>query len=273
MFCLAAALGLHALPAAAAIVVSGPDTIVAAGSSIQVPLTVSNTTPADSSDIQGLVLTVKIDAGAAATPFITNIDLLTNTVWSGHVGPATIATPPGGNLPQYQSRDLLTNLGGEFINANGLLATVTIDTVGAPLGLSWLSFADPLHPGRDSLFLNGLGEALPSQFSPLSLTIALAGDATLDNKVDAFDLNLLASHWQQQQNATWSSADFTHDGKVDAFDLNLLAAHWQFGVTLTPSLSTQNSGLITQDFASVPEPTSFLLLFPALLPYRRRPHR
>jgi hypothetical protein len=63
----------------------------------------------------------------------------------------------------------------------------------------------------------------------LILVQAHVGDATLDDKVNAFDLNALASHWQQQSNSWWFEGDFNYDRIVNAFDLNLLAANWQFG--------------------------------------------
>jgi hypothetical protein len=58
-------------------------------------------------------------------------------------------------------------------------------------------------------------------------TPATVGDAALDGKVDPFDLNLLAAHWQQDPGSLWVAGDFTGDGKVDPFDLNVLAANWQ----------------------------------------------
>jgi pimeloyl-ACP methyl ester carboxylesterase len=60
----------------------------------------------------------------------------------------------------------------------------------------------------------------------------VAGDTNGDGSVDAFDLNMLATHWQQPLNATWTEGDFNADGKVDAFDLNLLATNWQTGAAL-----------------------------------------
>jgi hypothetical protein len=110
----------------------------------------------------------------------------------------------------------------------------------------------------------------------LLITPALFGDANLDLAVDAFDLNLLAAHWQQPANALWSDGDFNADGVVNAFDLNLLAAHWQSTSLLSASpLSIQDSGLRTQDSvppSPIPEPTSLLLLaLPSLTLLRRRP--
>jgi hypothetical protein len=93
------------------------------------------------------------------------------------------------------------------------------------------------------------------------IVMAHNGDASLDGKVDALDLNILAAHWQQQTGALWSAGDFTGDGKVDALDLNVLAANWQFGTAVLASVP-------------VPEPAS-LLLFSAPLLYiaTRRRHR
>jgi len=114
----------------------------------------------------------------------------------------------------------------------------------------------------------------PTDDNALIIVQATFGDATLDNKVDALDLNLLAAHWQQQQNALWSAGDFTGDGKVDALDLNLLAANWQFTSSLTAALAQ----LPFNDYqlqvpANVPELTSMALLLPTTLLLTRRPSK
>jgi RHS repeat-associated protein len=60
--------------------------------------------------------------------------------------------------------------------------------------------------------------------------VAIPGDATGDGSVDAFDLNVMASHWQAPTTGTdaekFAQGDFNLDGMVDAFDLNVLAANW-----------------------------------------------
>jgi len=94
----------------------------------------------------------------------------------------------------------------------------------------------------------------------LIIVMAHNGDATLDSKVDALDLNILAAHWQQQSGALWSAGDFTGDGKVDALDLNVLAANWQFSSALEALAAALPPGMI------VPEPTSLLFLVAAWLP-------
>jgi hypothetical protein len=112
----------------------------------------------------------------------------------------------------------------------------------------------------------------------LILTVARLGDANLDLQVDAFDLNLLAAHWQQSSGALWSAGDFTGDGAVNAFDLNALAANWQFGVTGTGlqsfTAALADYPLLAAAVAQVPEPAT-LAVMPAaallLLRRRRRP--
>jgi RHS repeat-associated protein len=56
------------------------------------------------------------------------------------------------------------------------------------------------------------------------------GDATGDASVDAFDLNIMATHWQMTVTGTdaqkIAQGDFNLDGMVDAFDLNVVAANW-----------------------------------------------
>jgi len=53
----------------------------------------------------------------------------------------------------------------------------------------------------------------------------LGGDANLDGKVDANDLNILGLNWLQNVNG-WCSGDVSADGLVDANDLNALALNW-----------------------------------------------
>jgi hypothetical protein len=70
----------------------------------------------------------------------------------------------------------------------------------------------------------------PAPFSP--------PDTNGDGKIDAYDLNTLASNWQLPSGGGALAGDFNKDGKVDAFDLNALALHWQEGVAAAPATLT-----------------------------------
>ena len=84
----------------------------------------------------------------------------------------------------------------------------------------------------------------------------LQGDANLDGRVDASDLNQLGLSWQQPV-STWSVGDFTADGVVDAGDLNLVGLSWQQSIAMASK--------------AVPEPAAVWLILGALLwPVGRR---
>ena len=53
----------------------------------------------------------------------------------------------------------------------------------------------------------------------------LPGDADLDGVVDAKDLTIVLSHYNQS-GMTWSDGDFNGDGKVDIQDLDILLSHY-----------------------------------------------
>ena len=86
-----------------------------------------------------------------------------------------------------------------------------------------------------------------------AVTPPVAGDANKDGKVDGSDVTILAGNWQVGVDgvveATWEMGDFNGDGKVDGSDVTILAGNWQYGVDT--------------DAASVPEPSTVMLLFAA----------
>ena len=96
----------------------------------------------------------------------------------------------------------------------------------------------------------------------LKLVATAPGDANLDLKVDAADLNALALNWQKNADS-WQEADFNDDGIVDAGDLNLLAINWQIGVlpgsAQPSSLSFESAWQQALASASIPEPMSAML--------------
>ena len=64
------------------------------------------------------------------------------------------------------------------------------------------------------------------------------GDADLDGKVDAQDLNAIGVNWQND-GTLWASGDFTGDGSTDAMDLNALALNWLNGVVQAAPAANQ----------------------------------
>ena len=77
------------------------------------------------------------------------------------------------------------------------------------------------------------------------------GDANLDGRVDAGDLNVIALNWNTENNL-WSEGNLVGAG-VGASDLNALALTWQ---QVTPTVAEQ---------AAVPEPASFVLALLAMV--------
>ena len=60
----------------------------------------------------------------------------------------------------------------------------------------------------------------------VELRETFVGDANLDGRVDAADLNALALHWREEV-ASWEQGDFNGDGLANAADLNDLALNWR----------------------------------------------
>ncbi len=135
--------------------------------------------------------------------------------------------------------------------------------------------ADPAHLtvalyNNADLHLTSFGGQTVDETS-LVFSLAPLGDATGDNKVDALDLTILASHWLQPSGATTSSGDFTFDGKVDTLDLTALASNWQSSLSLQAALAASGFQTLTPEVpAPVPEPASLLLILPALLLARQK---
>ena len=103
-----------------------------------------------------------------------------------------------------------------------------------------------------SLVGHNVGSAYNGGMDSISLTSEVVvfrpGDANFDGVVDAADAATLAANWQTQEGATWAMGDFNDDGKVDDIDATLLATNWS-----------------TPPSASVPEPSSVVMLFAGLL--------
>jgi hypothetical protein len=79
--------------------------------------------------------------------------------------------------------------------------------------------------------LNNSGEVDQAdvQFLVENIIGTFMGDANLDGKVDAADLDQVGINWQRMDGAGWSDGDFTGDGTVNAQDLNVIGINWRSG--------------------------------------------
>ena len=106
-----------------------------------------------------------------------------------------------------------------------------------------LSSADPLF----DLDKDGDADDGDLDFLVETLLGTFYGDANVDGRVDAADLNAVGLNWRGNISG-WANGNFNGDNIVDAADLNLLALNWQNGVPAVAS--------------PIPEPASAgLLLF------------
>jgi hypothetical protein len=169
VFC-AAVVGCAAAASAAPIIDLGSYSITQ-GTTQSISINVSDSGSAFAEDIEGMDLKLQIGAGTGTTPAIDSIDLLTGTVFSSIVTSSDIDTPSGGNLPQYMLRDLITNSAGEYVNANGLLATVVLDATGATPGVYAFDLTSSKDPGSDTEFFNGDGVTVPATFGNGTITV------------------------------------------------------------------------------------------------------
>lgn len=156
---------------AGTIAVSGNTYTVPPGSTVAAQFFVSNSDAAAASDVEGMTFTVQIADGLGTTPKIMALDLLAGTIWNGHVSVGSIFTPSGGNQLQYQSRDVLTDSPGDYVDANGLLGTAIIDTTGAISGDYIIKLVGTKTAGRDSAFLDSLGNIVPTTFGEGRISI------------------------------------------------------------------------------------------------------
>jgi hypothetical protein len=146
---------------------------VAQGSSRNISITVADAATPATEDIEGMTFTLQIDPGTGTTPAIASINLLTGTIWSGHVSPANV-NESAGATNQFDSFSLLTDNAGDYVNANGVLGTAVVSTVNAPLGAYTLRLIGTKDLASDSQFLNGVGDPVSAVFATGSLTVTSA---------------------------------------------------------------------------------------------------
>ena len=153
-------------------------------------------------DIEGMDFTVQLGTGTGSLPAISNVDLTTNTVWTGNVnGPFGGIDPASGNGAQWQSYAVTTSFDtntntGTVINPNGALAKITLNAAGASAGTIAFKMIGTKDPTRDSAFSDGLGNTVPSSITNGMLTIV--------NNPVVYWTGASSNAWDTTNN--WSSA-------------------------------------------------------------------
>ena len=117
--------------------------------------------------------------------------------------------------------EFLTNLVGDFDDDDD------VDT--GDICMLQMAIMDESTDAIYDLDANGFVEFADLEIMIEVILMTKFGDANLDLKVDAQDLNINGLNWQQSPR-WWGEGNFSvDDTKVDAQDLNKIALNWGFG--------------------------------------------
>ncbi len=227
---------------------------VAKNSTQSVTLAVSDTGTAATEDIEGMTFTLQIGAGIASTPSIGAIDFLTSSIWTNHVAAANVINAAGGNDPQFKSFTLITNNAGDFVNANGTLATIGFTAAGATPGDYSIKLVGTKDIGSDSQFNSGNGSVVPATFGGGTLTVVAPGDFNRDGHVTSADI-LAMETALADLNAYKTTNNLDNAGLVAIGDLS--GDHAVTNADLQSLLTLLKSG--GGSVAAVPEPAAWKL--------------
>lgn len=154
----------------------------------------------------------------------------------------------------FDLSDLLSLPGAAAgLNVHDVTHVRVIDAIGS---------VDPLLGTVDSLG-NLINDAFTTPFSNGGFDLnaigvlheVLQGDANFDRQVNALDLSIVASHWQQA--GDFAGGDFNHDGQINALDLSVLASHWNSSAA---GRADFDEAVAFTALGGVPEPASGLLI-------------
>ncbi len=196
--------------------------------------------------VQGLELYAQIGDGTSG-PVFQDADVLTGTIFDGN-NPGLF--PGSYVLDRHLYQGVVTQSG--TVAADGLLATLTIDTTGVTHGRFDLLLSNDLENSQTNF------AGVPAVLTNGKIIVPrFMGDADTNDTVNSNDLDDLLGHFGQPSGAIWPDGDFNFDGAVDDFDLSLLLANYE-------SSAGPDGG--------VPEPTALCILLAgagALLRRRR----
>lgn len=130
------------------------------------------------------------------------------------------------------------------VNGDGLVNADDVDALvrGVRAGLD---------DGRFDIDNNEIVDSRDVRYMIDTVLCTFPGDANLDGKVDALDLNAVAESWLIP--GSWQSGDFDGNGVVDHADLNILGIHWQQGVEMQNDVGRHPRAPLAQQFRSVAE--------------------
>jgi len=236
-----------------------------------VQILVTNSSPGGQFPISGADVNVEVSDGGPANggtvgPQLTSADLVTGTIFAANNNGQQNIT----NQSQVYEGAITTSSG--TVNANGLLASLTLDTTSISPGIYSLklaNFKNAAVNGDTDLGIDQNFDTINPVVTNGNLVVTYPGDANLDGRVGFDDLVTLARNYGQN-NATWSTGDFNHDGNVGFDDLVALSRNYGNSVNanpLPPSIVAALTGAV------VPEPTSWsVVALPLLvsLVHRRR---
>jgi hypothetical protein len=215
--------------------------------------------------VSGVDLFVQVGDGGTTVggddtgPKITNLDLVTGTIFAANH--TDVFTDPA---PLIWGATTTTTTG--TVPANGVLATLTIDTTGITTGQFDL-ILNPAATGPTAFADAGVVANLTNGLLQIGAAPSLTGDYNGNNVVDAADYVL----WRETLNQMGMNlaADGNGNNQVDPGDYEVWRTNFgrttAAGTYLTPHESPG------ANYAAVPEPASILLWMLALPSLCRRP--
>jgi hypothetical protein len=137
------------------------------------------------------------------------LDLSDNAMIYDYTGASPLGTIGGWIASGYA--------GGAW-NGNGISSSIAASIANRAVGYAE---ATDLFSAFPATFI---GQSIDN--TSVLVRYTLAGDATLDQKVDVADLGRLSTNWQRNSQR-WSQGDFNFDGIINALDLGVLSTNWQ----------------------------------------------
>ncbi len=182
-------------------------------------------------------------------PAITTVDLKSGTIFNG----ISDLQSNDGSIPQVAMYSIEYTQAGGSVAADGVLATLTFDTTGFSAGTWDFLLGDVLPTVPGGPFDSEL-VSTPINIQNGTISVTIAGDCTLDGRVDEKDATILAANIQLRtiygeavDGVGWTGGDFNDDGRVDSEDAEIIAINWLKTADQTAAVS-------------IPEPATMSLL-------------